>query len=116
MAADDRERFTAERFTAEQARREVARIRTETPALPEHGQVLAAFSASAAASARFEEAMANYETEYDMVEGVDPKTGERKLYLPSRYRAMQAARERVARKRAIRRELARQGISGVTSI
>lgn len=79
-----------------------------------HNTALAAFAASATASAQWEAAMANYEAEYEMVADVDPKTGETRLYLPSTYRSMAAARIRRDKKRTLRRELARQGITGVT--
>lgn len=61
-----------------------------------------------------ERAMDSYETEYEMVADVDPRTGQTRFYLPSTYRAMQAARIRRDKKRALRRELTRLGITGVT--
>lgn len=61
-----------------------------------------------------ERAMESYETEYEMIADVDSRTGRRSFYLPSTYRAMAAARIRRDRKRALRRELARLGISGVS--
>lgn len=61
-----------------------------------------------------ERAMESYETEYEMVADVDPRTGRTRFYLPSTYRAMQAARIRRDKKRALRRELTRLGLTGVT--
>lgn len=54
--------------------------------------------------------------EYEMVADTDPKTGEVRFYLPSRYRAMAAARRRVEKKRALRRSLAERGITDVTIV
>lgn len=63
-----------------------------------------------------ERAMESYETEYEIVAEVDPRTGRTRFYLPSTYRAMAAARIRRDRKRALRREMARLGISDITIV
>lgn len=80
-----------------------------------HNSALRAVSACAAASAEREEALANYETEYEMVPDVDPETGDTRFYLPSTYRWMLAARIRRDKKRALRRGMREQGIpTGLT--
>lgn len=61
-------------------------------------------------------AMESYETEYEMVADVDSRTGQTRFYLPSTYRAMAAARIRRDRKRALRREMYRLGITDVTIV